>query len=143
MEHQGTKEQSPSLTFMPRAMEIESYTDEERWRRPGADETFLDPSSPLFPKEELERQKREPKPKRREALRQKRKCRKDNERGIPEKGGGADIDQNRLEPDEEDDDSVSSFTSDSEYDEEYQAELRSKQVNVNNTQDSNPGVMTL
>ncbi|KAG5798505.1 hypothetical protein H9Q69_002493 [Fusarium xylarioides] len=32
MQHDKTKETTPSLTFMPRAMEFESYTDEELWR---------------------------------------------------------------------------------------------------------------
>jgi hypothetical protein len=126
MEHQGTKEQTPSLTFMPRIMEIESYNDEERWRSPSVGETYLDPSSPLFSNEELKRRKQEAKKKKQEALRRNRKSKKDVGRGdAPNTAAGPAIDQNPQEPDEADDDSVSSFTSDSEYDEEYQAELRS------------------
>lgn len=43
MRNVKTGDVTPSLTFMPRPMEIEAYTDEEAWRTADSDETYLDP----------------------------------------------------------------------------------------------------
>lgn len=59
MKHTTTEETTPSLTFMPRAMEIDSYDDEELWRTASVEETCLDPPPPLPTKKELKRQKKE------------------------------------------------------------------------------------
>lgn len=69
MRNGTTKEETPSLTFMPRAMEFESYTDEELWRTPDFDETYLDPPPPPPSKDELRQKKKEA---RRERLKEKK-----------------------------------------------------------------------
>ncbi|KLU92220.1 hypothetical protein MAPG_11166 [Magnaporthiopsis poae ATCC 64411] len=43
MRNVKTSDVTPSLTFMPRPMEIEAYTDEEAWRTADSGETYLDP----------------------------------------------------------------------------------------------------
>ncbi|KAL8400845.1 hypothetical protein RB594_001027 [Gaeumannomyces avenae] len=43
MRNVKTNELTPSLTFMPRPMEMEAYTDEEAWRVADPNETYLDP----------------------------------------------------------------------------------------------------
>ncbi|KAF7552411.1 hypothetical protein G7Z17_g4361 [Cylindrodendrum hubeiense] len=118
MRHGTTKEEIPSLTFMPRAMEVESYTDEELWRTPDFDETYLDPPPPPLSTEELRQQKKDA---RKERLKGKRArlrrklSRRDND----------DPDEGKSEEAEDGYETESSYTSDSEYDEEYQQKLRS------------------
>lgn len=106
MQHDKTKEKTPSLTFMPRAMEFESYTDEELWRVADPDETYLDPPAPLFTKEQLKKEKKE-------ARRKRAQERKDKTKG-------------KLTSDVEDkgNDTDSIYSSDSEFDEDYQDKLR-------------------
>ncbi|KAH8736357.1 hypothetical protein BGZ61DRAFT_527317 [Ilyonectria robusta] len=117
MRNGTTKEETPSLTFMPRAMEFESYTDEELWRTPDFDETYLDPPPPPLSKDELRQKKKEA---RRERLKEKkaklrrRLARRDSD--DPNEGESEEA-SNGYE-------SESSYTSDSEYDEEYQKKLR-------------------
>ncbi|KAL8393714.1 hypothetical protein RB595_003452 [Gaeumannomyces hyphopodioides] len=52
MRNLKTSELTPSLTFMPRPMEIEAYTDEEAWRVADSNETYLDPPPPPLTKDE-------------------------------------------------------------------------------------------
>lgn len=59
MTHDKTKEVTPSLTFMPRAMEFESYTEEELWRTAHPDETYLDPPPPARSKKQIKADKKE------------------------------------------------------------------------------------
>ncbi|KAM0553366.1 hypothetical protein ACHAPJ_007379 [Fusarium lateritium] len=113
MKHDKTKETTPSLTFMPRAMEFESYTDEELWRTADPDETYLDPPPPPFSKKQLAKDKKEARKQRFEEKKGKIKdklAHDDDEPGKDEKG----------------DDSDSSYYSDSEFDEEYEEALRNE-----------------
>ncbi|KAF5673855.1 hypothetical protein FHETE_3242 [Fusarium heterosporum] len=105
MQRDKTKEITPSLTFMPRAMEVESYTDEELWRTADPDETYLEPPPPPFTKKQLRQEKREAIKKRHE----KKKEEKLNPDGADEKGNDTD----------------SVYSSDSEFDEDYQKARRS------------------
>ncbi|KAM0320180.1 hypothetical protein ACHAPQ_010073 [Fusarium lateritium] len=107
MQHDKTKETTPSLTFMPRAMEFESYTDEELWRVADPDETYLDPPAPPFTKEQLKKEKKE-------ARRKRVQERKDKAEGKPTSDG--------VEEKGNDTDSI--YSSDSEFDEDYQDKLR-------------------
>ncbi|KAM0239512.1 hypothetical protein ACHAP5_008302 [Fusarium lateritium] len=107
MQHNKTKETTPSLTFMPRAMEFESYTDEELWRVADPDETYLDPPAPPFTKEQLKKEKKE-------ARRKRVQERKDKAGGKPTSDG--------VEEKGNDTDSI--YSSDSEFDEDYQDKLR-------------------
>ncbi|KAM0342629.1 hypothetical protein ACHAPU_009359 [Fusarium lateritium] len=104
MQHDKTKETTPSLTFMPRAMEFESYTDEELWRTADPDETYLEPPPPPFTKKQLRQEKREAIKKRHE----KKKEEKLNLDGADDKGNDTD----------------SVYSSDSEFDEDYQKARR-------------------
>jgi Mg2+ and Co2+ transporter CorA len=107
MQHDKTKEKTPSLTFMPRAMEFESYTDEELWRVADPDETYLDPPAPPFTKEQLKKEKKE--------ARQKR---------LQERKDKAEGKLNSDNAEEKGNDTDSIYSSDSEFDEEYQNKLR-------------------
>ncbi|KAF4439480.1 hypothetical protein F53441_12587 [Fusarium austroafricanum] len=102
MQHDKTKETTPSLTFMPRAMEFESYTDEELWRTAEPDETYLDPPAPTFSKERLKKEKKE--------ARKRRQAKK--------------VEAESLGADDRGNDTDSVYSSDSEFDEEYQDKLR-------------------
>ncbi|RGP81487.1 hypothetical protein FLONG3_356 [Fusarium longipes] len=98
MQNDKTKETTPSLTFMPRAMEFESYTDEELWRTADPDETYLDP--PTFTKK---------KKKDRKSRMEKQDNMRDELTSVGAKAG---------------DDADSIDSSDSEYDEEHQNSIR-------------------
>ncbi|KAM0239385.1 hypothetical protein ACHAPO_003359 [Fusarium lateritium] len=103
MRNEKTKETTPSLTFMPRAMEFESYTDEELWRIADPGETYLDP--PVFTKRKQGEKEKS------------RKSRLDKEKEkMGDRLASAGINK------EGDIDSID--TSDSEYDEEYQNKIR-------------------
>ncbi|KAF4337300.1 Mg2+ transporter like zinc transport [Fusarium beomiforme] len=104
MQHDKTKEKTPSLTFMPRAMEFESYTDEELWRVADPDETYLDPPAPTFTKKQLKKDKKEASRRRAQAKRNK--------------------DQKSAAANEKGNDTDSEYSSDSEFDEEYRNSLR-------------------
>lgn len=115
MNNHSKKEVTPSLTFMPRAMEIEKYTDEELWRTPEPGETYLDPPEPPISKEKLKKLKRE-------ATKQKLKSKKESlEKRLKSEDG--------MEESKADDDSTISDTSDSEYDSEYEKTLRDQYQN--------------
>ncbi|KAK1772140.1 hypothetical protein QBC33DRAFT_365 [Phialemonium atrogriseum] len=119
MMHYKTKETTPSLTFMPRAMEIEVYTEKRLWQTPDPGETYLDPPPPPFSKQELKKQKKE--------------ARKLQHKGKKSWLGkklkrGADDEEETYVP-SLDYDSTSSYTSDSEYDEEYQNAMRAQYSN--------------
>ncbi|VTO93782.1 unnamed protein product [Fusarium graminearum] len=103
MQNEKTKETTPSLTFMPRAMEFESYTDEELWRTADPGETYLDP--PVFTKRKRLSEKIKPK-----------KRHPDEEDKMGDGSPSAGINK------EDDADFID--TSDSEYDEEYQNKIR-------------------
>ncbi|ODA77302.1 hypothetical protein RJ55_06929 [Drechmeria coniospora] len=115
MRHGATDERTPSLTFMPRAMEIESYSDEELWRGAGPEETYLDPPPPAVSKAELKRQKKE-------AIKRRIRDRKSRAAGGHDASG-------REESAVDDDGLTSEYTSDDEYDEEYERELRAEYRN--------------
>jgi hypothetical protein len=104
MQHDKTKETTPSLTFMPRAMEFESYTDEELWRVADPDETYLDPPAPTFTKKQLKKDKKEARRRRAQARRNQHQ----QSTAVNEKGN----------------DTNSEYSSDSEFDEEYRDSLR-------------------
>ncbi|KAF4974936.1 hypothetical protein FZEAL_8199 [Fusarium zealandicum] len=112
MKHNKTKEITPSLTFMPRAMEFESYTDEELWRTADPGETYLDPPPPPLSKEGL---KAEKKAARKQRLRDKKsKLQVKLNPGVDGPNGR----------DEQGYETTSSYSSDTEYDEEYEQTLR-------------------
>ncbi|KAM5347832.1 hypothetical protein ACJ41O_007656 [Fusarium nematophilum] len=116
MKHDKTNEVTPSLTFMPRAMEFESYTDDELWRTADPDETYLDPPPPLPSKKELKAEKRA-------ARNQRHKDKKEklNEKLKADKDGP---NTQRPKQDEQGYETDSTYHSDSEYDEEYEKALR-------------------
>ncbi|KAJ4113256.1 hypothetical protein NW768_011535 [Fusarium equiseti] len=104
MRNDKTKETTPSLTFMPRAMEFESYTDEELWRTADPGETYLDPPPPVLTrKQQKEEEKRQ---------------RKNRPRGNEEER------LNAAGVNKEDHNSDYIDSSDSEYDVEHQTKLR-------------------
>ncbi|KAF7559925.1 hypothetical protein G7046_g4224 [Stylonectria norvegica] len=109
MRNEKTKETTPSLTFMPRAMEFESYSTEELWRVPDSEETYLDPPVTISRKEAKLQKKA--------AQKQKLKAKKDQ---LQKKLG---IDHDHVSEPDSDSDSDSYYTSDEEYDEEYQETL--------------------
>lgn len=113
-----TNDTIPSLTFMPRAIEVESYTDDDFWRIAGVEETFLDPPPPLISKKEIKK-------KRKEQLTQRR-----NEK----KASGSKESRHNEATDEElaisvESGSESGLTSDDEYDQDYKNGLRAEYKN--------------
>ena len=115
MRHEKTRELTPSLTFMPRALEFEAFSDDELWRTAEPDETFLDPPPPLPSTKELKKQKQAAK---------KKKLLEKKDR-LKEK-----IAQGHHEPDEADYDTESGYTSnDTEYDSDYEKSLRAEYSN--------------
>ncbi|KAM0432993.1 hypothetical protein ACHAPT_004698 [Fusarium lateritium] len=108
MAHDKTNEVTPSLTFMPRAMEFESYTEEELWRTAHPDETYLDPPPPARSKKQIRAEK--------EAAKQRLKDKKSQlqEKLAPGVGGCGKY-ENVYETD---------LLYDTEYDEEYEEEVR-------------------
>ncbi|CEI69225.1 hypothetical protein FVEN_g4021 [Fusarium venenatum] len=103
MQNEKTKETTPSLTFMPRAMEFESYTEEELWRVADPGETYLDP--PVF----IKRKQGEKGKSRKSGLDEK----KDK---MTDRLASASMNK------EGDTDSID--TTDTEYDEEYQNNIK-------------------
>ena len=158
MKDKSTNETIPSLTFMPRPMEIESYTQEELWRTAEPEETYLDPPPPPFSKSALKQEKREAKRLQQQRLKEKmaRKASEEKakvqaitseilhkkdptshndsfdtmstqERAHTAPGGIQLNNDDHDHDDEEDDDdlaSVSAYSSDDEYDDEYEKEIR-------------------
>lgn len=123
MKNVQTDELSPTLTFMPRAMEIESYTDEELWRSAGAEETYLDPPPPPITNKEIKKQKKEAT---KDKIRQKRDSLRNRFRKRkPSLESPDNAEWN--EPDHSD--TASSLTSDDDYDEEYEEGLREEYRN--------------
>ncbi|EGX96783.1 hypothetical protein CCM_01441 [Cordyceps militaris CM01] len=123
MKNIQTNEYTPSLTFMPRAMEIESYSDEELWRSAGPEETYLDPPPPPITNKQIKAQKKEATKQnlkqKRDALRNRfRRKQVDADPSLHEESGGGD-----------ESDSESSYTSDDDYDEDYEKELREEYAN--------------
>lgn len=115
MKNIKTGEITPSLTFMPRAMEFESYSNEELWRTADPDETYLDPAHLLLSKKELRREKRQlTRQRRQEKYDKKVEMKKGKKAGALPKEAAVEMDY----------DSVSSYTSDSEYNEQYEQNLR-------------------
>ncbi|POR32091.1 Uncharacterized protein TPAR_07672 [Tolypocladium paradoxum] len=118
MRNETTNELTPSLTFMPRAMELESYSEEELWRTAGPEETYLDPPPPPLSKAELKQQKKDA---------MKRRLKEKRERLRGERTSNHDsYDGSTLRESGYVDDSVSSYTSDEEYDEDYEKQLRAE-----------------
>lgn len=111
MKDEKTMELIPAVTFMPRAMEIESYSDEELWRSADAGELYLDPPPARLSKSQQKK-----------ALKAERlKAKKQRLQGELEKK-----DESIMTSEESvlDHDFDSSDTSDSEYDEEYEKNIR-------------------
>ncbi|TQV99554.1 Mg2+ transporter protein, CorA-like/Zinc transport protein ZntB [Cordyceps javanica] len=123
MKNTQTKEHTPSLTFMPRALEIESYSEEELWRSAGPEETYLDPPPPPITNKQIKAQ-------RKEATKQNLKRKRDSLRrrfGKKRAGLDASLDEELASQDESG--SESSYTSDDDYDEEYEEQLREEYEN--------------
>ncbi|KAH8894313.1 hypothetical protein GQ53DRAFT_717040 [Thozetella sp. PMI_491] len=111
MKQSKTGETTPSLTFMPRALEWEAYDDERRWQFPEPSETYLDPPPPTLSKKDRRKQEKEAerqKPKNNRNMRRRKSKGRDTEKG---------------------EDSESLPTSDSEYDKEYEDSLRTMYQN--------------
>lgn len=127
MKNLHTKEHTLSLTFMPRALEIESYSDEELWRSAGPEETYLDPPPPPISNKQIKAQKKEAtkqnlKQKRdslRNRFRSKKNVDDDDDPSLHEEAAGG----------QDHSDSESSYTSDDDYDEEYEDQLREEYQN--------------
>lgn len=115
-----TNETTPSLTFMPRPMEIESYSDDELWRTAEVEETFLDPPPPLTPKKDIKK-------KRKEDLAQRRKQNK--KFGLKDFHHSEGNDEEHGVSAESESESESDYTSDDEYDQDYENELRAEYKN--------------
>ncbi|OAQ98294.1 hypothetical protein LLEC1_02896 [Akanthomyces lecanii] len=123
MKNLRTQEHIPSLTFMPRAMEIESYSDEEAWRSAGPEETYLDPPPPPISNKQIKAQKRE-------ATKQNLKKKRDTLRSrFRRTKSGSDTADHEESAGQDHSDSESSYTSDDDYDQEYEEELREEYVN--------------
>ncbi|KAM3511978.1 hypothetical protein MY11210_004378 [Beauveria gryllotalpidicola] len=123
MKNLHTKEQIPSLTFMPRAMEIESYSEEELWRSAGPEETYLDPPPPPITNKQIKAQKKE-------ATKQNLKKKRDSLRNRFRRvkvDFDASLHEESAEQDESD--SESSYTSDDDYDDDYEKQLREEYEN--------------
>lgn len=122
MKNLKTTEETPSVTFMPRAMEIETYTDDELWRSAAPEETYLDPPAPPITNKQIRAQKKEETKNRiknkRDSLRNRfRKKNVESNASINEEAAEAETS-----------DSESSYTSDDDYDEAYEKELRKEYV---------------
>ncbi|EJP70208.1 uncharacterized protein BBA_01077 [Beauveria bassiana ARSEF 2860] len=118
-----SKELIPSLTFMPRAMEIESYSEEELWRSAGPEETYLDPPPPPLTNKQIKAQKKE-------ITKQNLKKKRDSLRNRFRRRRidfDASLDEESAEQDQSD--SESSYTSDDDYDDDYEKQLREEYEN--------------
>ncbi|OAA77690.1 Mg2+ transporter protein, CorA-like/Zinc transport protein ZntB [Akanthomyces lecanii RCEF 1005] len=123
MKNLRTQEHTPSLTFMPRAMEIESYSEEELWRSAGPEETYLDPPPPPITNKQIKAEKKE-------ATKQNLKKKRDILRSRFRKTkGGLDHTDHEESAGQDHSDSESSYTSDDDYDQEYEEELREEYAN--------------
>ena len=119
MMRQPDKETTLSLTFMPRAAEIETYTEEELWRTPDASETYLDPPPAPLTKKELRAKKRRIK---KQYLKEKTEALRRKVQGDAEGG-------QKLESADPDWDSISTYSSDTDYEDGYQTTLRAAYEN--------------
>ncbi|KAJ6783815.1 hypothetical protein PWT90_06121 [Aphanocladium album] len=123
MKNLQTKEYTPSLTFMPRALEIESFSEEELWRSAGPEETYLDPPPPPITNKQIKRQKKE-------ATKQKIKQKGNSLRGrFQKKKVENDPSLHEESGKPNDSDSESSYSTDYDEDEEYEEELREEYEN--------------
>ncbi|KAJ4145388.1 hypothetical protein LMH87_004240 [Akanthomyces muscarius] len=123
MKNLRTQEHTPSLTFMPRAIEIESYSEEELWRSAGPEETYLDPPPPPITNKQIKAEKKE-------ATKQNLKKKRDTLRSRFRKTkGGLDHTDHEESAGQDHSDSESSYTSDDDYDQEYEEELREEYAN--------------
>ncbi|KAF1731517.1 hypothetical protein CRV24_007702 [Beauveria bassiana] len=123
MKNLHTQELIPSLTFMPRAMEIESYSEEELWRSAGPEETYLDPPPPPITNKQIKAQKKE-------ITKQNLKKKRDSLRNRFRRRRidfDASLDEESAEQDQSD--SESSYTSDDDYDDDYEKQLREEYEN--------------
>jgi hypothetical protein len=122
MKQQLTKQVTPSLTFMPRAMEWALYDEDRKWQMPDPAETFLDPPSPVMSKKDIKRRKKE---KKKQQVKEKRERLKERLRAMASSGQNDKSDsKSHLDYSSE-----SSYTSDTEYDEEYEKKLRADYQN--------------
>lgn len=123
MKNIQTAEYTPSLTFMPRPLEVEGYTDEELWRIADAEETYLDPPPPPITNKEIKKQKRE-------SAKQNLKQKRDSLRNrFRRKKANFDVPALEESGESQQSDSESSYTSDDDYDEDYENELREEYQN--------------
>ncbi|PMB69252.1 hypothetical protein BM221_003890 [Beauveria bassiana] len=125
MKNLHTQELIPSLTFMPRALEIESYSEEELWRSAGPEETYLDPPPPPITNKQIKAQKKE-------ITKQNLKKKRDSLRNRFRKRRfdfDASLDEESAEQDQSQSDSESSYTSDDDYDDDYEKQLREEYEN--------------
>jgi Mg2+ and Co2+ transporter CorA len=118
MKHEMTGHLTPSLTFMPRPLEIEAQTDEEAWRSAEPDETYLDPPPPPLSKKAMQKKRIEAKKRRLKEKGQRLRRRL----GIMQSKDGQEVEDDKLA----DDTDSSIESSDSEYDEEYEEHLRAE-----------------
>lgn len=123
MKNLRTEEYTPSLTFMPRALEIESYSDEELWRSADPEETYLDPPPPPITNKQIKAQKKEAT---KQSLKQKRDTLRSRFRKTK---GGSDPADHEESAGKDHSDSESSYTSDDDYDDDYEKELREEYAN--------------
>lgn len=126
MKNHTTKEITPSLTFMPRPLELESYSDEEWWRTAGPEESYFEPPPVLPTKEELKAQ-------RKAALKNKLsgkatqlqgRLNHDVERDALGKQDATARERGEDEDEDDAESDLSSLTSDSEYDVEDETKVR-------------------
>ncbi|KFA63814.1 hypothetical protein S40285_07770 [Stachybotrys chlorohalonatus IBT 40285] len=137
MRNTKTAETIPSLTFMPREMEVESYSDEELWRTADVDEAYLDPPPPPFGSvDDLKKERRRAKSQRAAERRRARMERlKENLRRM--KPSLANTEQSfhegfanaKLEMEGDNYSDGETIDTASDYDEEYQAGLRANYEN--------------
>lgn len=122
MRDETTKQLTPSLTFMPRPLEIESYSDEELWRMADAEETYLDPPPPPVTKAELKQQKAEAKREQWKSKGRKWKRKLSSKKQNDAESVGKD-------GDDESEATISEYSSDGELDDDYQNMLREEYSN--------------
>lgn len=107
----------PTVTFMPRALEIEAYTEEEAWRTAEPDETYLDPPPHPLSKEALKKEEQE---KKKQRLKEKGHRLKERLATVED---GVDDEAKTVNTD---DDGDSYSTDESDYDELYDKQLRAQ-----------------
>jgi hypothetical protein len=107
---------------MPRALEWEAYDNERRWMYPEPGETFLDPPPPPVLKKDVKMQKKE-------TAKRRLKDGKVKLRGKLGKDAAAEGHDKDGQVSNPEDKPESSFTSDSEYSQDYDDELRAEYKN--------------